>query len=113
MKSSCDSRKKRPVSYNVFADMGFENPEEELLKSGIISSLRTLIEEKPLTMKQVTSLWRMEASAVAELLRGHWGDYPVERLFQFAAALERNVRVTIDSQDTMPGEQARTLVRTG
>ncbi len=101
------------MSHNVFADMGFENPEEELLKSGIITSLRALIEEKHLSLKQVAALWSVEATAVAELLHGHWGDYSVERLFQFADALGRNVRITIDSQDAAPGEQAQTLVLTG
>lgn len=100
------------MGYNVFEDMGFEHPEEELLKSEIVSSLRALINEKQLTKEQVGRQWGMEALEVTELLRGHWGNYSTSDLFQFANALGRTVRITIDSQDAAPGEQARTLVLT-
>ena len=100
------------MGYNVFADMGFENPEEELMKSEIISSLRTLVDEKHLTKEQVAARWRMEPATVAELLRGHWGDYSVNQLLGFANALGRNVRIIIDSRDVAPDEEAKTLVLT-
>lgn len=100
------------MGYNVFADMGFENPEEELMKSEIISSLRALIDEKHLTQEQVAARWRIEPLAVAELLRGHWGDYSVNQLLGFANALGRTVRIIIDSHDVAPDEEAKTLVLT-
>ncbi len=68
------------MGYNVFADMGFENPEEELLKSEIVTSLRHLVDEKHLKLTQVAQQWNMNPAAVAELLRGHRGDY-LGRLF--------------------------------
>ncbi len=71
------------MGYNIFADMGFENPEEELMKSEIISSLRALIDEKHLTQEQVAARWRMEPSTVAELLHGHWGTI---RLINFSVS---------------------------
>jgi len=101
------------LSYNVFADMGFENPEMELLKCQIVQSLRASQSEKGLPDDAVARLWNIPVAEVPRLLRGYWGDYSVERLFQFADALERNVRITIDNQDAAPGEQARTLAPTG
>ena len=109
--SNTFSRKVRLMGYNVFTDMGFENPEEELTKSEIISSLRALIAEKNLTTEQVAARWSMEPSAVPELLRGHWGDYSVNQLLGFANALGRTVRIIIDSRDAAPDE-AKTLVLT-
>lgn len=101
------------MGYNVFEDMGFENPEEELLKSEIVSSLRALVSEKYLTHEQVATQWGMEPSEVAELLRGHWGSYSVNQLLVFANALGHTVHVVIDSRDAAPDEKARTLVLTG
>ncbi len=40
------------MSYNVFADMGFEHPEMELLKCEIVRSLRDLLSEKKSQMRQ-------------------------------------------------------------
>ncbi len=101
------------MSYNVFADMGLPNPEMELLKCQIVQSLGVLQSEKGLSDDAVARLWDVPASEVPRLLEGYWDDYTVERLFQFANALGRNVRITIDSRDAAPGEQARTLVLTG
>ncbi len=111
MKSSC-GRKGTRMGYNVFEDMGFEHPEEELLKSEIVSSLRALVHEKHLTQEQVGIQWNMEPSEAAELLHGHWGSYSVNQLLGFANALGRTVRIIIDSRDAAPEEKARTLVLT-
>jgi predicted XRE-type DNA-binding protein len=100
------------MGYNVFEDMGFENPEEELMKSEIVSSLRRLIDEKHLTMEQVATHWSMDSSAVSELLRGHWGDYSITQLLRFANALGGTLRIIIDSRDVAPHEEAKTLVLT-
>ncbi len=110
------------MSYNVFADMGFENPEEELLKSEIISGLRSLIDEKQLSTQQVAERWHIEPASLPELFRGGWGDYSLNQLLGFVTALDGIVRVTIecyakyphaviDSHDTAPDE-AKTLVLT-
>lgn len=36
-------------SDNVFADLGFENPEEELLKANLVAEIADLIKERKLT----------------------------------------------------------------
>ena len=106
------------MSYNVFADMGFENPEEELLKSEIVSALRSLIDEKKLTVQQVAERWHMEPSLLPELFRGSWGEYSVSQLLRLAAALGGTLRVSLecyeenrdfvsDSPDSVPEEAKR------
>ncbi len=110
------------MSYNVFADMGFEHPEMELLKCEIVRSLRDLLREKKITNEAASQLWGIPAAKVPPLFRGDWEDYSVERLLQFASALGGTVRVTIEcygeshdgvmnSQDAAPDE-AKTLVLT-
>ena len=81
------------MGYNVFAEMGFENPAEELLKSHLVTALRDRVTEKQLTHEEVASLWNLPPSEIASLLRGRWEDYSVEQLYRFNDALSRNVNV--------------------
>lgn len=101
------------MSHNVFADMGLPNPEEELTKARLVLLLGKVIAEKGMTQEQAALQLEIETAALSDLLDGVWDDYSTNDLFRFANALGRNVRITIDSQDTAPGEQARTLVLTG
>ena len=38
-----------PGSGNVFADLGFENPQEELLKAKLVREIRAIIKRRKLT----------------------------------------------------------------
>ncbi len=100
------------MSHNVFADMGLPNPEEELTKARLVLLLAKVIEEKGLTQEQAASRLDIEYHTLTGLLNGGWDEFSTNDLFRFANALGRTVRITIDSQDAAPGEQARTLVLT-
>ena len=100
------------MGYNVFADMGLPNPEIELLKSQIIISLQEIMTEKKVTADRAAYLWDVSAREVPLLLEGDWDDYSVEDLMRFADALNRNVRIVVNSRDVAPNEEARTLVLT-
>jgi len=100
------------MGYNVFADMGLPNPEIELLKSQIIISLQEMMTEKEVTADRAAYLWGVSAREVPSLLEGGWDDYSVEDLMRFADALNRNVRIIVNSRDVAPNEEARTLVLT-
>ncbi len=98
------------MSYNVFADMGFENPEEELLKARLVHTLGKVISEKELTHEEAAQRLKIAPVALSELLDGVWDAYSTHDLLRFANALNRNVRIIIDSRDVAPDEEAKTLV---
>ena len=98
------------MSYNVFADMGLPDPEMELLKCDLVRSLRKLIEEKDLPLETVSHLWSVPAEEIPLLLGGDWEDYAIERLFQFADALQRNVSLPRESQEPLFQQGSKTLV---
>jgi len=100
------------MSYNVFADMGLPNPEEELTKARLVLLLGKVIEEKGLTREQAAQRLGIETVALSSLLDGVWDDYSTDDLFRFANALGRTVRIIIDSHDVAPDEEAKTLVLT-
>lgn len=101
------------MSHNVFADMNLPNPEEELTNARLALLLGKVIEEKGLTPEQAASRLNIEIQTLADLLNGNWDDFSTIDFFWFANALDRNVRIIIDSRDTAPEEKAQTLVLTG
>ena len=100
------------MSYNVFADMGLPNPEEELVKARLVHLLSQVIAEKGLAPAAAAQQLKIDPAALSELLAGVWDDYSTNDLFRFANALNRNVRIIIDSRDVAPPEEAKTLVLT-
>jgi len=87
------------MSYNVFADMGFENPEEELQKARLVYALTKTIAEKGITHEEAANRIGIGASALCRLLDGLWDDCSTDDLSQFTNALSGS-------------EQAKTLVLT-
>lgn len=93
------------MSYNVFADMGFPNPEEELAKARLVHCLRELIEDKRLTEQRAAALFGLTPPELSRLLwHGGWGDYSVEQLRRFICA--------VDPDAVLEDEEAQTLALT-
>ncbi|MGJ3264614.1 MAG: helix-turn-helix domain-containing protein [Salinarimonas sp.] len=82
-------------SGSVFADLGFENPEEELLKARIVAHLRTLLEERGLTQAAAGELLGLRQPDVSRLLRGRTGGYTIERLLRLVRLLGEDVTITV------------------
>lgn len=100
------------MSYNVFADMGLANPEDELMKARLVHLLSKVIAEKGLMPEEAARQLKIAPAALSDLLEGVWNGYSTSDLFRFANALNRNVRISIDSRDVAPEEEAKTLVLT-
>ncbi len=82
-------------SGNIFADLGFENPEEELLKAQIVMHLRNLIEERKLNQVKSGELLGLKQPDVSKLLRGRVEGYSIERLLRFVRILGEDVTITV------------------
>ncbi|MGP9820836.1 helix-turn-helix domain-containing protein [Salinarimonas sp. NSM] len=87
-------------SGNVFADLGFDNPEEELLKARIVAHLGALLEERGVTQTQAADLLGLRQPDVSRLLRGRTGGYTIERLLRLVRLLGEDVTITV----AKPGE---------
>ena len=57
-------------SGNVFADLGFENPEEELLKARLVREIRALIKRRRLTQAKAGELLGLAQSDISALANG-------------------------------------------
>ena len=80
---------------NVFADLGFPNPEREEIKARLTLQVYRLIKQHGLTQTQAGEVLGIRQPHVSGLMRGQSGAYSVERLMEFLAALGQDVEITV------------------
>jgi predicted XRE-type DNA-binding protein len=82
-------------SGNVFADLGFSNPEEHLSKAKLVRAIGITIKTRGLTQKAAAELIGIDQPKVSKLLHGHYQGYSSDRLLHFLNLLGQNVVITI------------------
>lgn len=82
-------------SGNVFRDLGFPNPERELLKARLTLQIYRLIKERGLTQTEAGEILSIQQPHVSSLMRGHSGTFSAERLMDFLTALGQDVEITL------------------
>jgi predicted XRE-type DNA-binding protein len=87
-----------PSSGNVYADLGYENPEEMLLKARLVTLLSKAIKAKGLNQYQAAEVLGIDQPKVSALVRGQFRGYSLERLFKFLNALDLDVEVNVKSK---------------
>ena len=93
-------RKKRPIavtpgSGNVFADLGFEHPEEELLKAQLVREIRDIIKRRRLTQTKAAERLGLKQPDVSALVTGRVQKFSLERLLRCARRLDQVVTIVI------------------
>ena len=83
-----------PSSGNVYADLGYENPEEMLLKAQLVRLLSQAIKAKGLNQYQAAEVLGIDQPKVSALVRGQFRGYSLERLFRFLNAFDLDVEVS-------------------
>lgn len=96
-----------PSSGNVFADLGFAHPEEELAKAKLVSALAEVIRERGLSQAKVASLLGVDQPTVSKLLRGRTGGFTSDRLIRLFNLLDQDVDISVRPKRT---EEARVNV---
>ncbi len=82
---------------NLFADLGFVNPEREELKTRLTLQIYRLIKKRGLTQAQAGEVLGIKQPHVSSLMRGKSGAFSVERLMNFLVALGQDVQITVRS----------------
>ena len=67
---------------NVFADLGYADPETHLLKAGLVTRLREIISASKLAQVEAAERMGLSQPDVSRLLRGQFRDVSVERLMR-------------------------------
>jgi predicted XRE-type DNA-binding protein len=82
-------------SGNVFADLGFPDPERERFKATLVLQICRAMTLRRLTLTQAGQVLGIRQPDVLRLMRGSFGSYSVERLMKFLTALGHDIEVKI------------------
>lgn len=111
-KSRGNAEKVEPGSGNVFADLGFRDAEERLLKAKLATKIAQLIEKKGWTQAQTAERTGLDQPKVSHLLRGRLSGFSADRLFAILNRLGHSVEVRISAKERKP-EKTHTRVMIG
>lgn len=82
-------------SGNVFADIGFDNPEEELLKAKLVRELGAIIKRRRLTQAKAAELMGVKQPDVSAIVTGRTGKFTLDRLVRCLDKLDYRVDVVV------------------
>jgi len=108
-KAKAKDEKVEPSSGNVFADLGFRDAEERLLKAKLAYQIGQLIEQKGWTQTQTAARTGLDQPKVSHLLRGRLSGFSADRLFAILNRLGHSVEVRISAKERAP-EKTHTRV---
>lgn len=82
-------------SGNVFRDLGFDRPDEELAKAMLIVQLRDLVKARRLRQTDAARLLGIPQSKVSVLLRGHSEGFSTGRLMKLLNRLGQDIDIVV------------------
>lgn len=82
-------------SGNIFADLGFDNPEEMETKAQLVSQINAIIKQRKLTQKKAGELLGISQSRVSDLARGGLSGFSVDRLLRLLNKLDQEVEIVV------------------
>jgi len=82
-------------SGNVFADLDFPNPEQELLKAQLTLQIYTILKDSGMTQSEIAKILGVQQPQVSLLMRNRAGNFSVGRLMEFLTALRQDVEITV------------------
>lgn len=97
-----------PSSGNVFADLGFAEPEEELAKAQLASRIQDIVKRRRLTQVAAASLMGIDQPKVSALLNGRLANFSSGRLMRLLTTLGQDVEIVIRAK---PRRRQRGRVR--
>lgn len=80
---------------NVFADLGIDNPEEELTKAKLVWEIELIIRKKRLTQIAAAHVMGINQPKVSALLKRKLDGFSVERLIHFLNALGQDIDIIV------------------
>lgn len=85
-------------SENVFADIGFENPEQELAKAKLVHAISKVIAARRMTQAKLAKAIGIDQPQVSKLLRGRTAGYSTDRLIRILNQLGQDVEIKVRSK---------------
>lgn len=87
-----------PVEYstdNIFADLGFPNPEEHLAKAKLAVQIIDIIRKRRLSQTTAADILGIDQPKVSALMRGQLKNFSLDRLCRFLNHLDKDVDIVV------------------
>jgi predicted XRE-type DNA-binding protein len=97
-----------PSSGNVFADIGVQEPEEELAKAQLASRIREIVRQRRMTQVAAAGILRIDQPKVSALLNGRLTSFSSQRLMRLLTRLGQDVEIVVK---TTPRSRQRGRIR--
>ena len=85
-------------SGNIFKDLGFPNPDEELVKVKLASKINRLIADQGRTQKEASELLGISRSKMTSLRNGRLGQFSIDLLFYLLGKLDYDEVITMKDE---------------
>jgi predicted XRE-type DNA-binding protein len=95
-------------SGNVYADLGFSNPEEMHGRAELVMAIAEAIASEGLTQRQAAARAGLHQPDICRILSGKFQGYSIERLAHILNSLGRNVTIVVAKSQ---GDSGRTIVQ--
>ena len=82
-------------SGNVYADLGFRDASEMLVKAQLVSKIAELIQKKGYTQSEAAALLGLTQPKLSELLRGRFRGVSERRLMDCLTSLGRDIEIVV------------------
>ena len=82
-------------SGNVFADLGVDQPEEELAKAQMANLIRETIRRRRLTQTRAGAVMGLDQPKVSALMNGRLDGFSSDRLMRLLTALGQDVDIVV------------------
>lgn len=93
-----------PSSGNVFADLGFPSPEEELLKADLVREIIRTIQQRRLSQARTAEILGLSQRTVSDLVNGDYEKLPIDRLLRFLSDLGVDVEIVLRQTENEHGQ---------
>ncbi|MDR5727302.1 MAG: helix-turn-helix transcriptional regulator [Terriglobia bacterium] len=88
----------RRGSANVFADLGFPNPDTHLLKAQLMSRVQDTLQDCRLTQTEAARITGINQPDLSRMLKGQFRDVSVERIMRMLTKLGCEVDIVVKPQ---------------
>ena len=98
MRKSRPKRQEIPIekgSGNVYADLGFSDSEDIVIKAQLVTKIAEILRQRRLTQAQAAKALRLTQPKISRLLRGDFRGISERRLLQCLTRLGRDVHIIV------------------
>ncbi len=94
-------------SGNVFADLGYPDADDHLLRAELVSRIDDILRQRGTTQTEAGRLLGLSRPDLSRLLRGDFREYSLERLFRLLTALGCDIDIVIRQPRSTTGGKLR------